>query len=438
VPPEKTITINRIEYAQVYPNPVTYPADPLIDRVGGEMALFGYRWEEDGVRLIWENLGRGDGALGARLRASPQRQSEWQPCRIAEGFADVARMPGEVIESICPLAGIGLEPGLYSLQLGLEQAGGWQPVDFAAGRAAVEVGADGSLSRVRPEVAFARLADTAIPPSATRLERAYGETVRLPGYELSAETVQAGEPLALTLYWQAVQPIDRDLHVTVQAFVGEERIALLNGPPKNGPTSTWQPGEVVPDEWTIPIPHDVLAPALVRLDVGLFRPDMIRPLQAQNLQGEDVPGAIAAIRILPERWPAYTGDHPLGFTFGDAVTLTGYDLDSEWELTLFWRSEAPLEEDLTAFVHLLKPDGTLAAQSDVAPEGGRYPTSAWQPGQVALSHHRLAPPPDLPPGEYTLIAGLYRPADWTRLAVQDAEGNSAPDDAAPIGQIVLR
>jgi len=57
---------------------------------------------------------------------------------------------------------------------------------------------------------------------------------------------------------------------------------------------------------------------------------------------------------------------------------------------------------------------------------------------VALSHHRLAPPPDLPPGEYTLIAGLYRPADWTRLAVQDAEGNSAPDDAAPIGQIVLR
>ena len=438
VPPEKTITINRIEYAQIYPNPITYPANPHIDRVEGAFALFGYRWEEDGVRLIWENLGGGDEMLGVRLWVSPQTQSVWQICQIAEGFKDVARIPGEVIESICPLEAAGLEPGLYNLQLGLQQAGVWQPIDFAAGQAAIEIAADGSLRRVAPQVAFARLADAAIPPSATRLERAYGDSVRLPGFELSAETGQPGDTIDLTLYWQAVQPIERDLHVTIQAFVGDERIALLNGPPNSGPTSSWQPGQIVPDRWTISIPSDALAPARVRLDVGLFRPDMIRPLQAQNLEREDVPGAITTMHLTPETWPAYSGDHPLTFTFGEAVTLTGYDLDSEWGLTLYWHSEAPLDEDLTAFVHLLKPDGTLAAQSDVVPEGGRYPTSAWQPGQVVLSYHRLSPPSDLPPGAYTLVAGLYRPGDWVRLAVSDAEGNPVPDNAAPLEQITVR
>jgi hypothetical protein len=449
IAPEKVITIDGIDYAWVYPNPVTYPADLMVDRVAGELALFGYRWETEPAGavawLVWENLGRGDGPVGVRLWGGETNHSSWLPCDVAPGFESATKTAGEVVESVCPLSAKGLSPGLYSLQVGMNQSGeSWLPLDFAAGWAAVEVAADGLMDRVAPEVAFARLADRAIPPDATRLERAYDHRIRLLAYELSPEQLHPGQSLALTLYWQAVRPLDHDIDVTIQAFVGQERVALLNGPPVGGsrPTKTWQPGEVIRDTWSVPLPAELPAPALLRLDVGLFRPQTLIPLQVRNLEGEDIPAAITMLPIKSEIWPGYEGEHPLVFTFEGAIDLLGYDLTrstdgNTLDLTLYWQSLAPLPEDYTAFVHLLTPDGRLAAQSDVPPASGLYPISAWQPGEIVTSHHRLELPPGLPGGTYTLLAGLYHPIDWTRLSPRDADGQPLPDDAAPIGQLTL-
>ena len=77
------------------------------------------------------------------------------------------------------------------------------------------------------------------------------------------------------------------------------------------------------------------------------------------------------------------------------------------------------------------------AQSDVPPHAGLYPTTAWQPGEVVKSYHRLTLLPDLPPDDYTLVAGLYNPTDFTRLPAIDANGQPVPNNAVPIGQVTL-
>lgn len=444
--PEKVVRIDGINYAWVYQNPIAYPADPLRDRAEGRLALFGYSWEAPVVRLFWENQGGDGDGVAVRLWATADLHGDWLPCAPAPGFEEAAHTPGEVVESECRLSPEGLTPGLYDLQVGLSEPDRtWLPLEFAAGWSAVEMTPAGSLNRVSAEVAFARLADEAVPASATPLEHTYAHRVRLLAYELAPARLQPGQSAALALYWQALRQLEGDAHVTIQAFAGQdERVVHLNGPPLGGarPTRTWRPGEVIRDEWTVTLPPDLPAPALVRLDVGLFLPETLQPLQVRNLAGQDIPGAITHLRLEPAAWPAYSGDRPLDVTFGEAIHLSGFELTSPppgevIELTLYWAALAPLQDDYTAFVHLLNGDGTLAAQSDVPPGQGYYPTSAWQPGQMVLSRHRLELPPDLLPGRYTLLAGLYRAADGARLPITNPAGDNPPDDVAPLGQISL-
>jgi 4-amino-4-deoxy-L-arabinose transferase-like glycosyltransferase len=140
-------------------------------------------------------------------------------------------------------------------------------------------------------------------------------------------------------------------------------------------------------------------------------------------------------------------DHPVDVTFANAVRLLGYSLDAETAkpgdtryLTLYWQALSPLHQDYTAFAHLLgehnpATNGPLWAGHDSQPDGGYYPTTAWQPGEVILDVHPIAIPADAPPGDYQLEAGLYLLATMERLPALDAAGNSLPDSAARLGMI---
>lgn len=450
VPPEKNIVINGIDYAQIYPNPIQYPADPLVDTIDDRLALFGYRWQADdgaaNVRLIWENQSDKALTIGLRLWRNEDTHSPWLTCPPLPGFELAAQTPGEVVESECRLSNLNLPPGLYDLQAGVLQTNpqsDWQSLGFAAGWSAVDVGQNGSLTRVEPETVFARLAQENVPPSATPLEHTYYDHVRLLAYQIAPQKPQPGDSLVVTLYWQARRFLDESADVSLQAFVGDRRVALLNGPPLGGystrPTTTWQPGEVIEDVWQLDIPADVPAPALLRLDVGLFLPETLVPLPVRNLAGDDIPAAITYLRLEPERWPRYQGDTPVNFTFDNAIGLTGYEAvpaeNNAVNITLYWQSLTPVHQDYTAFLHVLNSEGQLVAQSDVPPANGLLPTSAWQPGDTVLSHHQITLPAAAPPGRYTLLAGMYQPADGVRLAALDENNTPLPNNAAPIGTI---
>ena len=114
--------------------------------------------------------------------------------------------------------------------------------------------------------------------------------------------------------------------------------------------------------------------------------------------------------------------HDSGVTLGDAVRLEAYALPDQPSapgdvlcLTLRWRCLAPPDADYTVFVQVLGPDGLPVAQSDRPPVAGFRLTSAWSPGDAITDRHGVPLPADLPPGEYRLIAGLYRADTGIRL-----------------------
>jgi 4-amino-4-deoxy-L-arabinose transferase-like glycosyltransferase len=107
--------------------------------------------------------------------------------------------------------------------------------------------------------------------------------------------------------------------------------------------------------------------------------------------------------------------------FGDVVQLVGYEAGSEihhgdWlPLTLVWRvtRDVTTPEPWSIFVHLLSPEGELAAGRDFLP----VPASTWREGDVFIELHDLPTDPALAEGIYHLEIGLYTLADGSRFPV---------------------
>jgi 4-amino-4-deoxy-L-arabinose transferase-like glycosyltransferase len=160
----------------------------------------------------------------------------------------------------------------------------------------------------------------------------------------------------------------------------------------------------------------------------------------------DRPYALA-YRLPASDEPAPQPEHVAHATLGDTARLLGYSLDATQvapgnalHLTLYWQVLAPMDDEYTVFTHLLgehnpTTHSLLWAGHDSQPDGGHYPTTAWQPGQVVLDVHPLIVPTDAPPGAYQLKAGLYLLETMTRLPATDAVGNPLPDNAVLLGTV---
>jgi mannosyltransferase len=133
-----------------------------------------------------------------------------------------------------------------------------------------------------------------------------------------------------------------------------------------------------------------------------------------------------------------------GARFGEEITLEGYSLPEAslapgdiLQVTLFWRSDEPLEERYKVFVHLYTDTHQPPlAQQDGEPGGGLAPTTSWPVGQLVRDNHGVLLPADLAPGEYTLSIGLYELFTGARLPVT-LEGTAA-GDRLDLGTVTIR
>ncbi|MGC9349432.1 MAG: hypothetical protein ACP5JG_14935 [Anaerolineae bacterium] len=129
--------------------------------------------------------------------------------------------------------------------------------------------------------------------------------------------------------------------------------------------------------------------------------------------------------------------------FGDgSIRLTGYHLpDTDFTpgdvvpLTLFWRAEQALDARFKVFVHLVDAKGELVTQVDTEPRDGFALTTTWDPGEAVVDRYGLALPDDLPPGTYTVLAGLYH-LTGERLRVTSA-GDGVDSDAVRVDAITV-
>ncbi|MFQ5612673.1 MAG: hypothetical protein ACE5H9_11130, partial [Anaerolineae bacterium] len=165
--------------------------------------------------------------------------------------------------------------------------------------------------------------------------------------------------------------------------------------------------------------------------LALLNSQMERVLETDN---------VILYRTRPDRVPLPTGpDVPRSADLGGLVRLTGFSLGSPsgaaagLRLTLFWQALAEVPIDYTRFVHLRDADGATVAQADGQPLDGLYPTSQWRPGET-LVEPVVLDVSQVPPGTYTLYAGLYDLSTLQRLPVS---GDRGGENAVILGQVQI-
>jgi hypothetical protein len=271
-------------------------------------------------------------------------------------------------------------------------------------------------------------------------ELVYGGTARLLGVLPLETSVTAGERLAVRACWEALAPMAEEYTVFVH-LVGRNdvRVAERYTYPGLGrfPTSLWPVGRALCDVYRLEVEAWAPAPELYDVLIGLYDAETEERLEARDEAGNVVPfPAPAQVRVAPARAPAEPA-HVLDYRLGARIELRGYGLSepvragAPLTVTLTWHAVAPPEGDYTVFVHLLDEDGTQLDQHDSPPRYGRYPTSAWQAGDVVRDEHVLEVPASGAGRPLYLALGMYRPGDGTRLEV------AGPEGPLPDGRIVI-
>jgi hypothetical protein len=143
--------------------------------------------------------------------------------------------------------------------------------------------------------------------------------------------------------------------------------------------------------------------------------------------------------IAQDATPAFT---PSGALFGETIRLLGYSLPQQvkpgtsFPVHLQWQAAGAITEDYTFFVHMYNVQGALVSQYDGWPLNRAYPSSHWQPGEVVAHNLVLSVPANLPPGPYSVQAGLYR---WPSLeGLELTETTQAKDGMVVLGTVTVQ
>lgn len=254
----------------------------------------------------------------------------------------------------------------------------------------------------------------------------FGGAIGLLRAEINAVQLEPGGELNVMLTWTGIGPVLDEYNVFAH-LVGPDgrQVVQDDGPPVDGAMPTWLFGpDEYPDEHTLGIPPDLPA-GRYRLRVGLYSLETMNRLPLLDGGGQPAGDEWTVDFVwVGARPPA--PPVPVGVTLGERITLAARsDVPTRLrpgdtvQVTLAWRAERPLEREYTFFVHLVGPDGQLVAQHDRPPEGGFYPTTAWDQGELVQDTYVLEVPGDAPPGSYRLLAGAYWLPTGERLRADD-------------------
>jgi hypothetical protein len=291
-----------------------------------------------------------------------------------------------------------------------------------------------------------------VPPPADFTD--WGGAIRLVETQiLPAGPLAPGDDLVVRLRFYTLATPDTNLSVVVRLVdaAGNEQ-ARSEGWPFGSPTSTWQPGETYVDGHELTLPAD-LAPGDLRVEVGFYDPDGQTPLPGMvagttTPRGDFVGVGYVAVGIDNRAVtrlarPPLLGEQIelLGATVqGAALSATGAPrvgvrAGETLGLELGWQLVGVPRADYTTLLHLVDAAGVPVQQWDQAPLQGVVPTTLWREHDPLLDRYALHLPPNVPPGEYQLLVGLYDLATLTRLPVSVA--GAAAGDTVQVATVVV-
>lgn len=246
--------------------------------------------------------------------------------------------------------------------------------------------------------------------------------------------VKSGDTVHATLVWKVLGTLpEGDWQITAQ-LVDSQWHEISDQETLGYPPTEWQPGNIVVSYFDLPVPAKT-PPGRYLVQVALFNRDTGARVTVQSGQPGIQALILGNLRVISAE-PILPPTHPIGAYLGSSIELLGTDQpqpgpNNSLAVALQWKATQPVSQDYTVFVQLLNSDGKLVAQSDGWPGGGGLPTSSWLAGETIRDQHQLTLPPNLPHGQYRLIAGMYLLSTGQRLPIQSG------GDFVELGQISL-
>lgn len=394
------------------------------------------------LALEWHTDSRPDGNLALSLRLLDGQGRVWaQQDRWildAAGHSTAAWEGGKAVRSLHTMAiPPGLPPGPYRLRGIVYLADTVVPL-VPSGEAGPREGPEFDLSPL--EVLPAQVPPA---PAELKLEHPLQATlargVEMLGYDIGAQTVQAGGKLPLRIWWRVTEPltITYRAHLMLLDAGGDQRgdaIVELAGAER--PTTTWTRGEVIEGRYSLGVSAEATGgQALVGVQL----------LAAQGPVGTAVRLEAVELTAFQHVFQPPPMQQRRFETLGQRVRLLGYDREQAGvqpgqplRLTLYWQALAPMPANYTVAVRLLDPAGKECAGQDAVPAGGTRPTSTWLLHEVLTDPHELVVPADAKPGRYTIVVGLVDPASGARLPAYDSAGARLAQDRIVLGPVTVQ
>lgn len=268
----------------------------------------------------------------------------------------------------------------------------------------------------------------ALPASISRVDADYGD-VHLIGYEAVDRRYFPGEVVRLTFYWQVEQQSEKDLSlgITLVSPTGD-RLGGIDTYPGAGTlrTSTWEAGKIYADTYQIQLSRAITARYPFGVQVHWYEesPEDILPIT--TAEGETIPDVVLNVGAVidpNQKLPVnrFTSVEALrvdedGNTlvqqtdrdFENKIFINGFVVDPRsFTIDILWEARSNLEEDYSAFLHVVNSDGELVGQADVFPT---LPTRYWRFGELYITSHHIQffdGESELPLGEYKVLVGWY-------------------------------
>ena len=123
------------------------------------------------------------------------------------------------------------------------------------------------------------------------LWRNLGDVVTFLGYDIHPASIRAGASLAVTLWWQAADRMDRDYTVFIHLVGEDDRIwaqqdrVLQHG---DEPISTWLPGETAREQYSLELPPDT-PPGEYIVKTGIYYWETGERLPVWDESGQQLP-----------------------------------------------------------------------------------------------------------------------------------------------------
>ncbi len=420
--------------------PLTVASDVTF---GGQVKLLG--WSQPAaptptLRLEWQAVQplRADLKLAAEIVDGQGQVWGHVPDRrlAVYDFPTTRWQPGAPVFALVPLPlWAGTPPGAYDVRLRVYAEGQAAALDALNGQGEA-LGRSVRLTGVEaPALVSAGPPGPAAPADAVTVAGplSLAPDLSLRDGWLAPAAVEPGAHLALALHWQAgaARPaLDYRLQLAWQAAAGasvaETPVALAPA----WPTSAW--------------PAHAQALTLLAPSVPISATAGAWTLRLTLVGPDEATAGVAAVLPLTvlsstRLFTAPPLDTAIGVNFDGGLRLLGVDLPPEparagqvWRVTVAWQALTPVETDLGSVVQLLDSSGRLRSQVNRPP--GTRPTTAWLPGEIAVSPYDLELPADLASGAYRLIAALYDP---DRPGLPRLRLLPGGQDVAELGQVFI-